>query len=319
MLMGRARCLPLAFCLLSVIAHAQEAKLESGKPVKREIAGGESHTYQISLAVGQFVRIVVEQKAIDVALVLAAPDGKQVVEINFTAAGGLESLSAEAAASGDYRLTVRASGSAALAGSYQVRPEVKAAATAQDRQRIAAERWMLEADELRKQAGKMAEQAIDKLQQALSVWRSLSDPYWTAWSLSRIGVANFDLSRHDKAIEHYEQALAIHREIKDRAGEGITLNGLGVAYSNLGRHDKAVEYYEQALAISREVKNRAGEGGAMISLGNASRNLGRSEEAIEYYEQAVVIHREVKDRAGEGRALNNLGIAYSSLGRYERA
>ena len=65
------------------------------------------------------MRVVVEQKAIDVALMLAAPDGKQVVEVNLTAVGGLESLSAEAAASGDYRLTVRAAGAATLAGSYQ--------------------------------------------------------------------------------------------------------------------------------------------------------------------------------------------------------
>ena len=166
------------------------------------------------------MRVVLEQKAIGVALVLAAPDGKQVLEVNLTPAGGLESLSAEATASGDYRLTVRAGGSAAIAGSYQVRLEVKAAATAQDRQRIAAERWMLEANELRRQGGKTAEQTIDKLQQALSVWRELGDQYWAAWSLSSIGVAYYRLSRYEKAIEYTEQALAIHREVKSRAGEG---------------------------------------------------------------------------------------------------
>ena len=81
-------------------------------------------------------------------------------------------------------------------------------------------RWLLEANELRKQGGKTAEQAIDKLQQALSVWRELGDPYWAAWSLSSIGVAYSSLSRYEKAIEYYEQALAIYREVKDRAGEG---------------------------------------------------------------------------------------------------
>ena len=166
------------------------------------------------------MRVVLEQKAIGVTLVLAAPDGKQVLEVNLTPAGGLESLSAEATASGDYRLTVRAGGSAAIAGSYQVRLEVKAAATAQDRQRIAAERLMLEANELRRQGGKTAEQTIDKLQQALSVWRELGDQYWAAWSLSSIGVAYYSLSRYEKAIEYTEQALAIHREVKSRAGEG---------------------------------------------------------------------------------------------------
>ncbi len=294
--------------------------LAPGQPVEREIAGGQAHDYLIALQAGQFVRVVLEQKAIDVALLLTYPDGKKVHEVNLTAVGGLESLSVEAAASGDYRLTVRAAGPAALAGSYQVRLEVKAAATAQDRQRIAAEALLLEANELRKQGGKTAEQAIDKLQQALPVWRELGDPYWAAWSLYSIGFTYSGLTRYEKAIEYYEQALAIYREVKNRAGEGITLGSMGSAYNNLSRYDKALEYGEQALAIHREVKNRASEG---ITLGNIGvvygYGLSRHEKAIEYYEQALAIAREVKSRVGEGNMLSTLGVAYANLNRYEKA
>jgi CHAT domain-containing protein/tetratricopeptide (TPR) repeat protein len=314
MLTGKLRWYPLAFSLLCVIAHAQEANLQSGKAVEREIAGGESHAYQISLAAGQFVRVVVEQRAIGVTLVLAAPDGKQVLEVNLTPAGGLESLSAEATASGDYRLTVRAGGSAALVGSYQVRLEVKAAATAQDRQRIAAEQWMLEADELRRQGGKTAEQAIDKLQTALSVWRELGDQYWAGWSLSSIGVAYYRLSRYEKAIEYNEQALAIHREVKSRIGEGHALNNLGLAYDNLGRYEQAIGCYEQATAIYREVKDWTGEGRALNNLGMAYDKLGRYEQAIGYSKQATAIYREVKDRAGEAYSLHSMARAERSQG-----
>jgi CHAT domain-containing protein/tetratricopeptide (TPR) repeat protein len=305
--------------MLSVTAHGQEMKLEAGKTVEREIAGGESHTYQISLAAGQLLRVVVEQKAIDVALKIAAPDGKQLVEANLTRAGELESLSVEAAAGGDYRLTIRASGSATLAGSYQVRPEVKAAATAQDIQRIAAERWMLEADELRTQGGKTAEQAIGKQQQALSVWRELGDQYWAARAFSRIGVAYYSLSRYEKAIEYYEQALAISREIKDRTGEGIALNEMGLVYRNLGRYDEAIEYFEQSLAIARALKNRANEGTALTSLGTAYYGLGRYEKAMEYFEQSLVIARALKNQASEGVAISALGSAYYGLSRYDKA
>ena len=309
-----------SLCLSVSAQVAPDAQtLVPGQPVERQIAGGETHTYRITLHAGQFMRVVLEQKAIGVTLVLAAPDGKQVLEVNLTPAGALESLSAEATASGDYRLTVRAGGSAAIAGSYQVRLEVKAAATVQDRQRIAAERWMLEASELQSQGGKTAEQTIDKLQQALSVWRELGDQYWAAWSLSSIGVAYYRLSRYEKAIEHTEQALAIHREVKSRAGEAQALNNLGLDYDNLSRYEQAIGYYEQATAIYREVKDRAGEGRAFNNLGNAYDNLGRHEKAIEYYEQATALFREVKDRTAEGIALNNLGISHKNLGRYEKA
>jgi CHAT domain-containing protein/tetratricopeptide (TPR) repeat protein len=309
--------------LSSVCAQAQvtleSRRLESGKPLESKVAGGESHTYQITLQAGQFMHIMVEQKAIGVALVLAAPDGKQMLEVNLTPAGALESLSAEATASGDHRVTVRGGGSAAIAGSYQVRLEVKATATPQDRQRIAAERWMLEASELQSQGGKTAEQTIDKLQQALAVWRELGDQYWAAWSLSSIGIAYYRLSRYEKAIECTEQALAIHREVKSRAGEAQALNNLGLDYDNLSRYEQAIGYYEQATAIYREVKDRTGEGGAFNNLGNAYDALGRYEKAIEYYEQATALLREVKARTSEGVALNNLGIAYKNLGRYEKA
>ena len=120
------RFLAFLFALgLWLSASAQVAPepqtLVPSQPVEREIAGGQSHNYRISLQAGQFMHVVVEQKAIGLTLVVAAPDGKQLLKVNLTPAGALESLSAEATASGDYRLTVLAGGSAAIAGSYQVR------------------------------------------------------------------------------------------------------------------------------------------------------------------------------------------------------
>lgn len=36
--------------------------LEKGKPVEREISGGETHTLRVSAVAGQYSRVVVEQK-----------------------------------------------------------------------------------------------------------------------------------------------------------------------------------------------------------------------------------------------------------------
>src|SRR5215467_8283026 len=35
--------------------------LEPGKAIKRELAGGHSHTYRITLSAGQFLKVIVEQ------------------------------------------------------------------------------------------------------------------------------------------------------------------------------------------------------------------------------------------------------------------
>src|ERR1044072_2062426 len=129
MLSGKLLRLQLVFCLLCVTAPGQETQLEPGKAVEGEIAGGESHTYQISLAAGQFVRFRLEQRALDMALTLSAPDGKQLVEMDLTGVGEQESLSQEVAA-GRYRLTVRGLGAVVLRGSYRLEVAVQAKAEA---------------------------------------------------------------------------------------------------------------------------------------------------------------------------------------------
>jgi CHAT domain-containing protein/Tfp pilus assembly protein PilF len=361
--MRRILILCVVMCALSLSAAAQSAPepatLVPGQTVEREIAGGESHAYQISLTPGQFARFRLEQRAIDSTLTLSAPGGKQLAEINLTGAGEEEWLSAEATAAGSYRLTVRADGAATLRGSYRLETAVRATATAQDRKRLPAEALLVEANELSKQAGKTAQQVLEKAQQALSIWRELGEPSWTAYALfmtgdayaglnqhekamevfeqvlamsrasnlrareslalNNLGVANYSLGRFEKAIEYYEQALAIAREVGDRAGEGRTLNHMGEAYDSLSRYEKAIEYYEQALAIAREVGDRLGEGVRLGNIGVAYHSMDRPEMAVKYYEQALAIAREVKDRTGEATALTNLGLAYRMLGQTEKA
>ena len=291
----------------------------AGSSIARQVKGGDANNFQIHLTPGQFLRVVVEQQAIDVVLVLTAPEGKQVSEVNLTGAGGMESLAEEVGARGAYRLTIRALGSATLSGAYLVRVEIKDSAVASDQQRITAGHLLIEADALLKRGPALAQQTIEKLQQALAQWRELGEQYWEAYTLNHLGRAYRLLSRYEQAVEYHEQALALRRAVKDQAGEGITLDDLGSAYNFMSRAEKAIEYHEQALRIGRQVKNRAGEAVTLLRLGNASLTLSRYEKAIEYYEQALAIYREVQNRNSEADALNNLGNAHRLLSRYEQA
>jgi CHAT domain-containing protein len=309
--------LALVLSLFFQVSAGQEIhRLEPGKAVEREIAGGQSHIYQISLAAGQFVRLVVEQKAIDVALKIAAPDGKQLIGGNFGEVGELESLSVEAAAGGEHQVTISANGAA---GSYKLRLEVKAAASAQDKQRMTAERLLVDVSKSFHQGVGALETTIEKARQALTIWRELGDRHWEAATANIIGQAYATAGTSEHAIEALNQALGIRRELKYRTGEGITLLNLGAVYHTLGRYEKAIEYYEQALVIFRELKNRLAEGNTLYNLGDASDSLSRYEKAIEYYEQALAIQRDVRNRRVEGYALGSLGNAYRTLGRYEKA
>src|SRR5262245_16548351 len=56
--------------------------LEPGQSIKRELAVGQEHIYQIKLSVDQFLKVAVEQQGIDVMAQVLAPDGKQITEFD---------------------------------------------------------------------------------------------------------------------------------------------------------------------------------------------------------------------------------------------
>src|SRR5215510_12954617 len=82
--------------------------IEPGRPHRRELAGGQRHTYRIRLAAGQFLKAVIEQDGIDVVARLLGPDGEQIME--FDSEGrlrGRDTVEQVAEAEGDYRLIVQ--------------------------------------------------------------------------------------------------------------------------------------------------------------------------------------------------------------------
>src|SRR5215470_8606026 len=289
--------LTLMLCF-AVAGHAAQSprlkppKLKAGKPIERQIAGGETHSYQLKLATGQFMRVLVEQKGIDVALALLSSDGRQLLESDLTGIiGALEPLSCEAPASGDYQLVIRANGDATVRGVYQVRLELKAAATEQDRKRLTAERLLNESRKLLTQGQYADPKLREKLEQALTLWRQLNDHYWQAFALNALGLAYYSAAEYNRAIGQYDQALALWKEEKLRPGEATVLNNLGNAYLAQSRSEKAKEYFEQALAVRRELHDRAGEGNALNDLGVSYDRLQRYEKAIESFEAAHQISR----------------------------
>src|SRR5882672_10555761 len=88
---------------------AQESiSLEPGKPIERELSGGQSHFYKIAMTSGQYLRITVSQRGIDVAVVLSTPDGNKISEADSEhLIERSETVSAIAEAPGAYLIAVR--------------------------------------------------------------------------------------------------------------------------------------------------------------------------------------------------------------------
>src|SRR5262245_25042463 len=131
---------------------AQESdSLEPGKPVERELSGGQSHFYKISMTAGQYLRINVSQRGIDALVARCTRDGKNSGEVDDVhTTGGSETVSASAEAAGVYGIEVRSADKTAQTGRYEIKIEELREAIAEDEYRVTADSLFREARQLRK-------------------------------------------------------------------------------------------------------------------------------------------------------------------------
>src|SRR5262245_59376126 len=54
--------------------------LEPGRPIKREISGGQEHAYRIRVGANQFLRVIIEQKGVDVIAEVSEPPDNQILQ-----------------------------------------------------------------------------------------------------------------------------------------------------------------------------------------------------------------------------------------------
>jgi len=161
--------------------------------------------------------------------------------------------------------------------------------------------------------------ALEKFNQALSLYRRMDDHTGAIKALNLIGRIYYDREQYAKAQEHFEQALAVVQQVGDRRSEGATLNNIGLIYDRQGEYKKALEYLQRALQIRRELHDQPGEGTNLNNLGLAYKHLGQNVEALEHFEQALQIRRELHDQPGEAQVRNNIGTVYLSQGYYKKA
>ncbi len=315
------RCAVVA-CLLLLSATANAQQELTTQPIAREMRGGEQHAYQVKLNAGQYVRVVAEQKGIDVVLALSGADGKPIVEVdnNLSGTRGIEVVSLVADAGGIYQLNVRSLEKDASAGRYEIRIDDLRTATDADRTRVAAERSYVAGAKLQDQrTGDASRKAVEQYGEALRLMREAGDQRGEAMTLTNIGSIYSFLGEPQKALENLNQALTVWRAIGDRHLEAITNTINGRVYYALGEPQKALESCSLALPVMRAVGDQSGEALTFTQMGTVYRLIGEPQKALDHYAQALPLMRAVGDRRNEGTVLNNMGTVYSLLGNSPKA
>lgn len=308
-------------------ATPEVTALEPGKAIEREMAGGQSHAYHITLAEGQYLSIVIEQRGIDVAVRLLGPDGKQILEVNAEIRiQGREIVSHVAEKPGNYQVTLQAQQKNAAAGRYEIRITELHSATEIDR--LLQEARKLQAESIRlwsagkyEEALSLAEHAREIREKELGVEHSdFAD------SLNILALIHRAKGNYQKAEPLYHQALMIREKALGAEHPLVTqsLNNLGAFYRGKGDYAKAEQFYQRALTIREKVLGPkhglvADSLNGLAILYNSKGDYVRAEQ---YYLRALTIAEEVfgPEHLLVAAILNNLGIIYHrDKGDYAKA
>jgi len=230
----------------------QVQRLERDKPIERELAGGQSHSYQLSLDAGQYVKLVIEQRGIDVIAQLSGPDGKLITEFNSDSRNqGQETVEQVAEAVGSYKLKVRPMLEGAAAGRYEIRIEEIRNAT--DIDRALQQARELHTEFRRLYFASKYDAALPVLERVLDLREKALGPEHpmvaaTLHNLASVYRNNGDYAKaeslHQRALATWEKTLG-----PEDPNVAVALNSLGILYRAKGDYVKAEQSYQRALAI----------------------------------------------------------------------
>ncbi len=289
----------IAFCLAVGISSRAETSTESvaldlGAAVEKEIAGGQTHTYQIKLDRDQFAALRLEQRGIDVAVELMSKDGEVIAQFDDEVRPeGAEEIAVVAEAPGLATLVVRTVLKNAPPGRYELRfLEVRAANE--------DERTLHGARKLRAQSARL--HAVGKDNEALlpiENARGLAEKVFgpdhalVAQLIKERGEILLSLSNYAEAKSSFARAVAgLEKTLgPEHLHTASSMQWLGNVCVTLGAQPEADQFLRRALAIEEKAlgKDHPRVAQTLQGLGRLNVNRGDSKTGEAQYLRAFAI------------------------------
>jgi tetratricopeptide (TPR) repeat protein len=297
--------------------------LELGKPIKRELTGGQSHSFRLRLGAGQFIQVIAEQQGIDIVATLFGPDGKKLVEGN-TANGptGVENIWFIAESDCDCQLEIRPVENNAAPGRFEIELTDQRTPTNDDRAAVEMFRAMTEAQKLPKD---QFEKAIPILEKLATTLESLLGPKHPGLNAALEPLAYFSYAKgdHARAEALYQRILAIQENSvgSDHPSVLKTLGNLAKLYEAKNDFAQVEALNKRQIAISEKVKGPQHPDVAVDLTYLASLYLSRGDfaEAEPLFQRALTIYEKSFGPEHPEIATVLLGLAKGYLARCDLA
>jgi CHAT domain-containing protein/Tfp pilus assembly protein PilF len=315
---------------LGVVSSAKEdpqpRQLEPGKPIERELAGAQSHSYRMALTTGQYAKLVVDQHGIDLEVKLYGSDGKQVTEFEFDRwANGQETASWVAESTGSYRVDVLARYKNRAAGRYEIQLVELRIATEDDRALHEAVKLFTESRRLFvaykfNEARPLGERVLEIRERVLG--SEHPDVAHAIYNLANIHHYNNDYAR---AELFYQRTLAIWEKAlgPDHLKVASALFGLANLYRDKSEYARAEPLFQRALTIKEEALGPEHPGlcNTLNNLALLYINRGDFAKAEPLYQRALTIgEKELgPEHPAVAKYLSNLANLHRERGEYATA
>ena len=310
------------FASLSTLsAQTTSTPLELGKPIERELSGGQTHSFPIQLAANQFAYAVVIQRGIDVVVVFRGPTGQKLVELDTPSYNaGPEPIAVIADVAGTYLLEVTSPDNSEPTGRYQLKLEELRPATSQDQSRIAAQKAFTEAKALRNQRTRNSyRKAIEKYLEALAVWRTLNDVQMKAYTLNEVGLIYGDIGEYQKGLDAYAEGRTLYSQLGDWKAAASMENNTAWIYGELGEHQKSLDLYLHVQEIHREKDKSYVDPILLSNIGASYSKIGKFQTGLDIHLRVLAIRRALGRPGGLAITLNNIASCYQNLGDRAKA
>jgi hypothetical protein len=184
-----------------------QAALELGKSLQAVVAGGQSQEYKLQLRAGEYARVVVEQRNVDVSITCLAPDGSEIFSLDSSVIGDPETVELIADIAGLYRLRITPAPHSP-GGEYEIALREIQPSTERHRTRIAAARAFAEAVNAGRPGTREGfRREIGHAEEALSYWRAALDRSEEATGLLTIGLLYIEIADRQNALRFTTEAL----------------------------------------------------------------------------------------------------------------
>jgi predicted ATPase/DNA-binding SARP family transcriptional activator len=164
-----------------------------------------------------------------------------------------------------------------------------------------------------------AEEGSPQHEQALDIFRDISDQRGIAVSLYALGWNLIPQGEYEAARQRLQESLTLYRELGNQKGMADALSALGYVTWVLGEFETARRLHQESYALAREIGDQGGTALSLARLARDACGLQEYEEGRQLYGQSLALFREIGNLAGVAMVLGDMSELATVRGKYVEA